>query len=225
MDLIPVTINNKEYNVPSGLTVMKAMEYVGYRFIRGCGCRGGICGACGFMYRKKGSNELRPGLACQTVVEPEMSIAQMLFFPYNKASYDLETLPVNETTIVNTYSEILTCLGCNSCTNICPQELDVMEYVAMAIRGDYERLTQLSFECIMCGLCVSRCPRGLIQPYYAILGRRVYVHSQPGSPMVKKRVREMEQGKYKEEYNKLMNANLDELKEMYSELQRNKEPD
>ncbi len=43
---IPVFIMGKRYDVPETLTIMKAMEYAGYRYIRGCGCRGGICGAC-----------------------------------------------------------------------------------------------------------------------------------------------------------------------------------
>jgi len=39
--LIPVYVMGKRYEVPEGLTLMKAMEYAGYKFIRGCGCRGG----------------------------------------------------------------------------------------------------------------------------------------------------------------------------------------
>ena len=45
--MIPIYIMGKKYLVPSGLTIMKAMEYSGYRYVRGCGCRGGFCGACG----------------------------------------------------------------------------------------------------------------------------------------------------------------------------------
>ena len=39
--LIPIYIMGKRYEVPDGLTIMKAMEYAGYILIRGCGCRGG----------------------------------------------------------------------------------------------------------------------------------------------------------------------------------------
>ena len=41
---IPVYVMGKKYEVPETLTIMKAMEYAGYQFIRGCGCRGGVCG-------------------------------------------------------------------------------------------------------------------------------------------------------------------------------------
>ena len=46
VEMIPVYIMGKQYMVPEALTIMKAIEYAGYQFIRGCGCRGGVCGAC-----------------------------------------------------------------------------------------------------------------------------------------------------------------------------------
>ena len=44
-NLIPIFVMGKRYDVPDSLTIQKAMEYAGYQLIRGCGCRGGICGA------------------------------------------------------------------------------------------------------------------------------------------------------------------------------------
>src|SRR5512136_3326785 len=57
--LVPIYIMGKRYEVPEGLTIMKAMEYAGYVLIRGCGCRGGTCGACGTFYRKPGDYKLQ----------------------------------------------------------------------------------------------------------------------------------------------------------------------
>jgi hypothetical protein len=48
---VPIFIMGKRYEVPASLTIQKAFEYAGYQLIRGCGCRGGICGACGTVYR------------------------------------------------------------------------------------------------------------------------------------------------------------------------------
>ena len=90
--LIPVYVMGKRYMVPETLTIMKAMEYAGYRYIRGCGCRGGICGACATVYRKPGDYHIYVGLACQTVVEPDMYLTQIPFYPANRASYDFESL-------------------------------------------------------------------------------------------------------------------------------------
>jgi hypothetical protein len=82
----------KRYEVPEGLTIMKAMEYAGYILIRGCGCRGGTCGACGTVYRKPGDYKLQVALACQKTVEPDMYIAQIPFFPANRATYEFAEL-------------------------------------------------------------------------------------------------------------------------------------
>ena len=78
---VAIYIMGKRYEVPRNLTIMKAMEYAGLRFIRGCGCRGGFCGACGTVYRIKGDYKLKAGLACQQVVEEDMYLTQMPFFP------------------------------------------------------------------------------------------------------------------------------------------------
>ena len=70
--MIPIFIMGKRYEVPEGLTILKALEYAGYRLTRGCGCRAGICGACVTVYRLADDYRLRFGLACQTTVEPNM---------------------------------------------------------------------------------------------------------------------------------------------------------
>ena len=51
--MVNVFLMGKKYEVPSSLTIMKAMEYAGYQLIRGCGCRNGFCGACATIYRIK----------------------------------------------------------------------------------------------------------------------------------------------------------------------------
>ena len=57
-NLIPIYIMGKRYEVPESLTIMKAIEYAGYKLIRGCGCRGGFCGACATVYRVEGDPRL-----------------------------------------------------------------------------------------------------------------------------------------------------------------------
>ena len=34
---IPVFVMGKKYEVPETLTILKAMEYAGFQFVRGCG--------------------------------------------------------------------------------------------------------------------------------------------------------------------------------------------
>jgi len=172
--LIPVYVMGKRYQVPETLTIMKALEYAGYRFIRGCGCRGGICGACATVYRKPGDYHLYVGLACQTVVKPDMYLTQIPFYPANRAHYDFARLTVEPEEIFKLYPEVFRCIACNSCTKACPMDIPVMDVISAVKRGDIAQAASLSFSCIQCGLCTSRCMGELAQYHIAQLTRRIY---------------------------------------------------
>ncbi len=62
-EMVNIYIMGKLYSVPAELTIMNAMEYAGYKHIRGCGCRAGFCGACATIYRIAGESELKFGLS------------------------------------------------------------------------------------------------------------------------------------------------------------------
>ena len=220
-DLITIHVMGKKYEVPKDLTIMKAMEYVGYRFIRGCGCRGGFCGACGTVYRTKDDYKLKNALACQTMVEDGMYLTQIPFYPANKAKYNLEELEPTAETILKLYPEDFRCVGCNTCTKICPQEIDVMDYMALAERGDIAKAADISFDCIMCGLCASRCPAETVQYYVGILCRRLYGrHIAPKAKHLEERVKEINACKFDKELEKLMKLDEKTLKKMYDERDR-----
>jgi formate hydrogenlyase subunit 6/NADH:ubiquinone oxidoreductase subunit I len=213
-----VTINvmGKPYQVPGDLTIMKAMEYAGYRFVRGCGCRGAFCGACGTVYRLKDDYRLRVGLACQEVVQDGMYLAQIPFFPANKATYDIEALKPAAEAILSLYPEVYRCLACNTCTKACPQDIEVMEYIQAALRGDIAKAADLSFDCLLCGLCASRCPAEIVQYQVALLCRRLYSrHIAPQAEHLKKRVEEIRDGKFNAELADLKKMKKDELVKLY----------
>jgi succinate dehydrogenase/fumarate reductase-like Fe-S protein len=215
-ELVPVYIMGKRYDVPPSLTIMKAMEWAGYTLVRGVGCRGGFCGACATVYRIKGDPKLYFGLACQTVVQPEMYLGQIPFFPAERASYDIANLEPVAATIFQTYPETLRCLGCGACTKACPQELDVKGYMAAAMRGDIASVANLSFDCIMCGLCAARCPAEEPQYNIAILARRLYGrYLSPRSEHMHARVAEIESGQYDAELAELKALDQQELKARY----------
>lgn len=222
--LIPIYIMGKRYEVPSSLTIMRAMEWAGYKLIRGAGCRGGFCGACATVYRLKGDYRLRIGLACQTVVEPEMYLAQIPFFPAEKAIYDIQELKPTPEQLFQIYPEILRCLSCGTCTKACPQEIEVMDYMADAMKGDIASVASKSFDCIMCGLCAARCPAEEAQYNVALLCRRLYgKYLALKSQHLKKRIEEMEVGKFDQELGKLKSMGKEELRQRYKE--RDIEPD
>jgi ferredoxin len=213
---VTIHVMGQAYKVPKDLTIMKAMEHAGYKFIRGCGCRGGFCGACGTVYRKKDSYKLKVGLACQTVIEDGMYLAQIPFYPGNKAEYELEKLAADTQVLVKLYPEVMRCIACNSCTKICPQDIDVMGYVNAAIRGDIDKVADMSFDCIMCGLCASRCPAEIVHYNVALLGRRLYGAKRARRAQhVTDRVKEVADGRFGPGLDRLGKLPEAELSAMY----------
>jgi succinate dehydrogenase/fumarate reductase-like Fe-S protein len=218
---ITIFIMGKAYKVPADLTIMQAMEYAGYRFIRGSGCRAGFCGACSTVYRMKGDYKLKADLACQTRVEDGMFLVQIPFAPAEKALYDMAELEFNPQVLLEYYPEIARCVSCNTCTKACPQTLEVMDYVQAALRGDFELLAELSFDCIQCGLCAMRCPAEIVHYHLAQLGRRLYGRfGKPRSEHLTKRLEEIKGGTYEKEFKKLIKMSKDEFKELYNKRER-----
>jgi succinate dehydrogenase/fumarate reductase-like Fe-S protein len=217
-ELIPIYIMGKRYEVPSTLTIMKAMEWAGYKLIRGAGCRSGFCGACATVYRIKGDYHLRIGLACQTVVQPEIYLAQIPFFPAEKALYDLEKLEPTPAQIFQIYPEVLRCLSCGTCTKACPQEIEVRDYMAEAMKGHIAAVANKSFDCIMCGLCAARCPAEEAQYNVAILCRRLYgKYLAPRSKHLEEKMEEIRAGKFDQELARLKTISQEDLCRLYKE--------
>jgi len=216
-EYVTIYVMGKKHEVPGDLTIMKAMEYAGHQFTRGAGCRGGYCGACATIYRKKGSYKLEGALACQKIVEDGMYIAQIPFSPAEKMTYDLDELRPDANTMLEYYPELSRCLACNTCTKACPQDIMVMDYVQASLRGDIEQAAKLSFDCIGCGLCAVRCPAEIVPYNVATLARRLYAKYIDGpSQHVLDRVEEVEEGKYDDEIAQLMEASKEELSELYN---------
>ena len=214
---VNIYLFGKQYQVPSELTIMCAMEYAGYQLVRGCGCRNGFCGACATIYRIKGQQELKTCLACQTKVEEGMYIATLPFFPLVKQVYDMEKVTPTQQIMMQLYPEIYACVGCNACTKACPQSLNVMQYIAYAQRGEYDKCANESFDCVMCGCCSARCPAGISHPQVAMLARRLNgKYLAPKTEHLENRVKEIRDGTFTELIEALMQKPVEELKELYN---------
>jgi succinate dehydrogenase/fumarate reductase-like Fe-S protein len=214
--MISLYIMGKKYEVPEGSTIMGALEYAGYQLKRGCGCREGFCGACATVYRTTDDYKIKTGLACQTVVESNMYLAQIPFFPANKALYDLDQLEPSISTFQEVYPEIFRCVSCNTCTKACPQDLEVMDYIQALIRGDIAQAADLSFDCIMCGLCAARCPAEIVQYHIALLARRIYgKYLSKKGEYLESRLKEIKEHIYDKEIEEFMHMDRESIKKKY----------
>lgn len=103
-------------------------------------------------------------------------------------------------------------------------DIKVMDYVAAAMAGDIKKAAELSFDCVMCGLCAARCPAEEVQYNIAILARRLYGrYILPKAEHLAQRVQEVESGKYETMLQELMKADKATLMKLYKE--RETEPD
>lgn len=221
---VPIFIWGKRYLVPDGLTIMTAIEHAGYQLVRGVGCRGGVCGACATVYRLDGECKIIVGLACQTVVQPNMYIAQLPFFPARRTTYDLEDFAEDAASqILKAYPEAFKCLGCNTCTKSCPMEINVMKYVSCVLKGDIPAAARLSFDCVQCGICAARCPAEISQYHVAQMVRRIYGrHLALPAAHLANRVKQINEGRYDVALAEVQGLPMDELKKRY--VEREAEP-
>lgn len=216
--MLDVYVIGRHYRVPDGLTILTALEYCGYRMVRGCGCRAGFCGACATVFNFRNDPQLRFDLACQKTVEQDMFLVQIPFFPAARAIYRLSDIKATGEQVLALYPDLVKCFGCNTCTKTCPQDLEVMWFMSDALRGDIRSVVDKSFDCIMCGLCAARCPQGLVPYNISLLCRRLYGrYLTTASPHLADRISEIDNGKYDTELEKLKNMGEEELHRLYDE--------
>ena len=221
--LIPVFFYGKRYDVPETFTIMQAYEFAGHQYTRGCGCRGGACGACAAIFIIPETASMQVGLACQTQVASRMSVIQIPYFPTGRQSYELEDLSANAASIASIFPELYRCMGCNTCTKMCPQEIPVMECMSALIRGDIESAATQSISCVMCGLCAARCPAEIAPYNIMLLSRRMYgKYIQKPYRNLPFRLKEIEGGKFDARLDELMSTDIEILKDVYKKQQADK---
>lgn len=214
--LVHIVFRGIQYEIPENLTVMQALEHTGHFLTRGCGCRGGVCGACVMAFRMPGDHRLHVGLACQTIAVNGMDIQQLLYFPATHRGADLSQLKLGLSDLLSIHPELARCLGCYTCTKSCPQEIQVGEAMAAVLREDWEVAYQISFECIMCGMCTSRCPAELSPHQILMVVRRLYGRDAlPIPEYLHQRLEEIHCGAFAEEMKHLRDMKAEAIRERF----------
>ncbi|MEW6323875.1 MAG: 4Fe-4S ferredoxin [Nitrospirota bacterium] len=202
--LVSVEIMGKTHRVPQGITVLQAMWYAGHELVRGVGCLGGTCGACGIVYRTKGTFELKNGLGCQTLVAEGMSFSMVPHFAAARAQYDIAKLADPKEALFELYPEAARCVNCNACNRVCPQGIDVRSSVWCAVFGNFDQVAELTMSCNNCGLCVVRCPADMAPNLIALYSRRAYgVHEMKPTERLLRRIQEIERDDWKADWSRM----------------------
>ena len=202
--LVSVEIMGKPHRVPQGITVLQAMWYAGHELIRGVGCLGGTCGACGIVYRTTDSFELKNGLGCQTLVQEGMSFSMVPHFAAARASYRMAELADPKEALFELYPEAARCVNCNACNRVCPQGIDVRGSIWCAVFGNFDQVAELTMSCNSCGLCVVRCPADMAPNLIALYARRAYaVHELKPPKRLTDRIEEISAGTFGDDWARL----------------------
>ena len=210
--MVTVEIEGKPFQVPAGVTLMKAMWYAGKEVLRGAGCLGGFCGACATYYRTKDDPKVKTCLACSMAVEDGMSFSFMPAFPARKAIYNLPELKDPKQDLFELYPEAPLCRNCNACTEACPQKIDVREGVWKAVFGDFKAVSDMFMDCVMCGMCAPVCIADIAPNLVAVYASRAQgVHFSEKPEGLAKRIKKIADGDYQEDWNRILKLSDEEL--------------
>ncbi len=210
--MVTVEIEGKPFQVPAGVTLMKAMWYAGKEVLRGAGCLGGFCGACATYYRTKDDPKVKTCLACSMAVEEGMSFSFMPAFPARKAIYNLPELKDPKQDLFELYPEAPLCRNCNACTEACPQKIDVREGVWKAVFGDFKAVSDMFMDCVMCGMCTPVCIADIAPNLVAVYASRAQgVHFTEKPEGLAKRIKKIADGDYQEDWDRVLKLSDEEL--------------
>lgn len=222
VDSVCITVFGLEYRLPTGCTLMDAMQAIGYSSVHTHGCRNGVCGACSAQYRLPQDKSVRTCLACCTVIQDGMEV--LSFGSVSPAATGLKPdesvkgLP----TLPDAFPELANCRNCGLCSRMCPQGLDVRSIVGAAARNGIRACAISSFPCVMCGACAKVCPAGIDPSRVSMLARRLNgIQTEKQSESLRQRVQAIRNGDLTESVQALAQKSSEELRILYENRKTN----
>ncbi|MFM7841128.1 MAG: 4Fe-4S dicluster domain-containing protein, partial [Nitrospira sp.] len=140
-------------------------------------------------------------------------------FPARKATYDIRQLKDPKQDLFALYPEAPLCRNCNACTEACPQTIDVREGVWRAVFGDFQAVSEMFMDCVMCGLCTPVCIADIAPNLVALYASRAHgAHFVEKPIQLDHRIKEITDGKYQGDWEQVMKMNEQELVKACAEL-------
>ena len=142
-----------------------------------------------------------------------MSVSIIPNTPVHRAAYKLEEIKDPKQDLFKYFPESSMCRNCNACTEACPQGINVREGLWKTVFGDFEGASNEFMSCVMCGLCVPVCIADIASNQVGLFARRTYgVFFAKRPEGLEQRIREISEGKYNAEWQKVLDMNEEGLK-------------
>jgi len=201
--MIPIYVMGKKFDVPEDLTILKALEFSGFKDYPGCGCRGGFVARVPRLYRKKGDYRVLTGLACQTVIEPEINLVQLPFISARKALYAVRDIDTDSLDISEDLPRTDALHGVQYMHEVLPGEyLRHGLHIRRNTRrpgGSCRAVDRMCHVRTVCGSMSGRDNPIQYRPVYSPYLR----DNLPKSPQLEQRLKDIENGVYKKEIEQL----------------------
>lgn len=198
---VTIEFMGKPYRVSKDTTLFGALLETGWDSVKGLGCMGGCCGACGVLYRLPGESHVRTGLACRIPVREGLAFSLVGPYPFRKVEYNLSGISDPKQALFDLFPELTTCRKCGLCVQACPQGIDVQRAMWCAVFGDFAEVAALFKSCVQCGFCARVCSVGICPFQIAVYVSRAQGASLTEAPtQLLNRVRQLESGAYENEW-------------------------
>ena len=92
-----------------------------------------------------------------------------------------------------------------------------MKYISHAIRGEISKVADESFDCLMCGLCASKCQAKIVKYKVALLCRRLNgKYLLPKADHLREKINQIDNGAYDQQLDELVQADKETLARKYN---------